>query len=293
MSIRVGTSGWRYPEWRRDFYPEGLPQRRELAYLAARVDSVEINGSFYSLQRPEYYRRWAAETPEGFVFAVKGSRFITHLKKLNDVTVPLANFLASGPLALGKKLGPFLWQFPENIPLDARFERFFELLPRNTDEAAKLARKHDARVTGRSALKTDHPQRLQHVVELRTACAPKFLAMLRRHDIGLVIADTAGRFPCAEAVTAGVVYVRLHGETELYGGGYAPESLERWARKCRRWSKRADVYVYFDNDKHGRAPYDAVNLMKALKGERLPAAWKKTQEPPEVNRWHQRMRKTG
>src|SRR5687767_632119 len=101
--IRIGTSGWRYPEWRKDFYPEGLPQRLELQYIAQRVSSVEINGSFYSLQRPEYYRRWAEETPPGFLFALKGSRFITHMKKLRDVKLPLANFLASGPLALGEK----------------------------------------------------------------------------------------------------------------------------------------------------------------------------------------------
>lgn len=288
--IRIGTSGWRYPEWRGDFYPQGLPQRLELQYLAQRVSSVEINGSFYSLQRPEYYRRWAEETPPGFLFAVKGSRFITHMKKLRDVKVPLANFLASGPLALGEKLGPFLWQFPENMPRDlSRFEKFFALLPRDTDAASRLARQHDARVTGRSALKTAHPKALQHAVEVRTACDPELLALLRRHDLGLVIADTAGRFPCAEEVTSELVYLRLHGETELYGGGYAPDSLQRWARKLHRWAKQGDVYVYFDNDKHGRAPYDAIALQDEVDGKpsRHPR-WKVTKEPPPVPRHHQR-----
>ena len=210
--IRIGTSGWRYPEWRKDFYPEGLPQRLELQYIAQRVSTIEINGSFYSLQRPEYYRRWADETPPGFLFALKGSRFITHMKKLNDVRVPLANFFASGPLALGEKLGPLLWQFPENMQRDLqRFERFFELLPRDTDAASKLARQHDARVSGRSALKTTHPKPLRHAVEIRTVCDQPFFDLLRKHDIGLVIADTAGRFPCAEEVTSRLVYVRLHG----------------------------------------------------------------------------------
>ncbi len=288
--IRIGTSGWRYPEWRQDFYPKGLPQRRELEYLAERVNSVEINGSFYSLQRPEYYRRWADQTPDDFLFALKGSRFITHMKKLRDVQVPLANFFASGPLALGQKLGPVLWQFPENMPLDPeRFARFFDLLPRDTDEASKLARKHDARVSGRSALKSPHPKQLRHTVEVRTVCDPTFLDVLREHDIGLVIADTAGRFPCAEEVTAGIVYLRLHGETELYGGGYAPDSLARWARKLRRWARSADVYAYFDNDKHGRAPYDAIALQREVDGKPSEhPSWKKKEEPAPVRRKHQR-----
>jgi hypothetical protein len=108
----IGTSGWRYPPWRAVFYPPGLAQRRELAYLAGRMNSVEINGSFYSLQRPASYRAWAAETPDDFLFAVKASRYITHLKQLRDIRLPLANFLASGLLALGPKLGPLLWQLP-------------------------------------------------------------------------------------------------------------------------------------------------------------------------------------
>ncbi len=111
--VRVGISGWRYAGWRGDFYPAGLPQRRELEYAAAWLTSIEINGSFYSLQRPDSYRRWRAETPDGFVFAVKGGRFITHLKRLQDVETPLANFFASGVLALGPSLGPVLWQLPE------------------------------------------------------------------------------------------------------------------------------------------------------------------------------------
>ncbi|MBK7862615.1 MAG: DUF72 domain-containing protein [Archangiaceae bacterium] len=284
----MGTSGWRYPEWRRDFYPVGLPQRRELEYVAQRVSSVELNGSFYSLQRPEYYRRWAAETPPGFVFAVKGSRYITHMKKLRDVKVPLANFFASGPLALGEKLGPLLWQFPEVMPLDERFAAFFDLLPRDTDEAGKLARHHDARVNGRCALRSPHPQPLQHAVEIRSLCAPGFIELLRERGIGLVVADTAGRFPCAEAVTSKLVYVRLHGETELYGGGYAPESIARWAAKLKRWAKQADVYAYFDNDRHGRAPFDAVALQDAVEGRaRAAARWSQIHEPPTVQRRHQ------
>src|SRR5690554_5572476 len=117
-TVRIGTSGWVYKGWNDVFYPAGVPRRAALAYLAERMSTVEINGSFYSLQRPESYRRWYAETPRGFVFAVKGSRFITHNKKLRDVEVPLANFLASGVLALREKLGPFVWQLPANARCD-------------------------------------------------------------------------------------------------------------------------------------------------------------------------------
>src|SRR5262245_45964388 len=117
-SIRIGISGWNYPAWRGVFYPKGLAQRRELEYASRQFDSIEINGTFYSLQRPEYYEAWHAATPPGFVFAVKGSRFVTHMKKLRDIKTPLANFFASGPLALKEKLGPILWQFGPQWPVD-------------------------------------------------------------------------------------------------------------------------------------------------------------------------------
>src|SRR4051794_41475684 len=122
--IRIGISGWRYAPWRGTFYPKGLAQKNELSYAASKVSTIEINGSFYSLQRPESYARWYEETPDGFVFAVKGSRFITHMKKLRDVDTALANFFASGVLRLRDKLGPILWQFPERFPVD--LERFAE-----------------------------------------------------------------------------------------------------------------------------------------------------------------------
>ena len=122
----IGISGWTYPPWRGSFYPPGLPHKRELEYAAGQVNSIEINGSFYSLQRPSSYLAWRDQTPDGFVFAVKGGRFITHMKKLNDVETPLANFLASGVLALGDKLGPLLWQLPPMLGFDEdRLTTFF------------------------------------------------------------------------------------------------------------------------------------------------------------------------
>src|SRR4051812_28239238 len=134
-SVRVGISGWTYAGWRGDFYPRGLPHRRELAYAAERLDTVEINGSFYSLQRPTSYQSWREQTPDDFVFAVKVGWFVTHMKRLRDVEQPLANFFGSGVLALGPKLGPVLWQLPERFEYDADLlASFFRLLPRTVRE---------------------------------------------------------------------------------------------------------------------------------------------------------------
>ena len=270
--IRVGVSGWSYPRWRGDFYPPGLRQRDELGYVAERMSSVELNGSFYSLQRPSSYVSWSEATPADFVLAVKGSRYITHLKRLRDVEQPLANFLASGPLVLGPKLGPLLWQLPERLEHDADLlEQFFRLLPRTTRAAADLAGHHDERVPedrAHTAVDVDRP--LRHVLEARhpSFAEPSAIAQLREHDIGCVVADTAGRFPVVDAVTSSVVYVRLHGEKKLYAGGYSAASLDRWAERCRQWAGSpgvTDVLVYFDNDSDGRAPYDAVALLERLR----------------------------
>ncbi|WNB86666.1 DUF72 domain-containing protein [Cellulomonas sp. ATA003] len=290
--VRIGISGWRYAPWRGSFYPPGLPQRRELEHAASSMTSIEINGSFYSLQRPESYVAWAEQTPPGFVFSVKGGRFITHMKKLADVGTPLANFFASGVLALGSKLGPFLWQLPPVLGYDAdRLTSFVDLLPRTTAAAAELALRHDERLDGRAWTTTDADRPLRHAVEVRHAsyATPAFVDLLRRHGIGLVVADTAGRWPLFEDVTADFVYVRLHGDTELYVSGYDDDALDAWATRIRRWSagdsfvggpvaappgsaavdpppapSGRDVFVYFDNDVKVRAPFDAMALAARL-----------------------------
>src|SRR5512132_1907221 len=137
--LRIGISGWRYAGWRGKFYPKGLPQHHELQFASGAFNSVEINGSFYSLQRPSSYQRWHSETPDDFVFSVKGARFITHMKKLRDIETPLANFFASGVLALREKLGPILWQLPPNLGFDAeRLRGFFGALPRTVLGAAEV-----------------------------------------------------------------------------------------------------------------------------------------------------------
>jgi uncharacterized protein YecE (DUF72 family) len=266
--IRIGTSGWLYPPWRGAFYPSGLPHRRELEYLSQRLNSVELNGSFYSLQRPASYQSWHAQTPDDFVFAVKGSRFITHMKRLRDITIPLANFFASGPLALGAKLGPFLWQLPATLRYDPDLlTAFFALLPRDTTAAAELAALHDSRLTDRHWLAVDTARPLRHAIEVRHPdfATPEFLNLLRANDIALVIADTAGTFPYLEAVTADFVYVRLHGDVELYASGYTDTALDTWADKIRTLThNRLDAYIYFDNDIKAHAPRDAIALSARL-----------------------------
>jgi len=267
--IRIGISGWNYAGWRGDFYPPGLVQRRELEFAAERFSSIEINGSFYSLQRPSSYAAWRQRTPDDFVFAVKGGRFITHMKKLAGVEAPLANFFASGVLALGPKLGPVLWQLPPNLGYDEeRLTGFFELLPRTTGEAAELAARHDAKLAGDRALTTAEDDRpVRHALEVRhpSFASEAAVALLREHDIAFVVADTAGRWPLVEEATSDHMYVRLHGDEELYTSGYTPEALDRWAEKIRGWADRGlDCYVYFDNDAKGFAPHDALGLIERV-----------------------------
>lgn len=282
---RIGISGWTYPPWRGDFYPKGLPQKRELAYASRIFSSIEINGTFYSLQWPESFVRWAEATPEDVVFAVKGGRFVTHMKRLRDVTTPLANFFASGVLKLGAKLGPFLWQLPPNFRFDAaRIESFVRQLPHDTDAAGALARRHDARMAGRAWTEPLVSMRLRHAMEIRhdSFKTPEFIRILRRHNVALVHADTV-EWPLLGDLTADFVYCRLHGSEELYTSGYDDAALDQWAARVRRWTageevddlphvagparrRKRDVFVYFDNDAKVRAPYDAQGLIRRLAG---------------------------
>ncbi|MDH6593571.1 uncharacterized protein YecE (DUF72 family) [Variovorax sp. TBS-050B] len=284
---RIGISGWRYAPWRGRFYPAGLAQRQELEFASRMLPTIEINGSFYSLQRPVSYQAWHDATPEGFVFAVKGPRYVTHILRLKDVRTPLANFFASGVFALRDKLGPILWQLPPSFAFDAeRLDAFFSLLPRDGRAALALARQHDERLNDRSFLKVPARQRLRHAVEVRHASfeTPEFIALLRRHGVALVVADTAGRWPLLEDLCADFVYMRLHGDKELYASGYDAAALDRWAERIDAWRhgrqvkdarlaeprrkmtgrKPRDVYCYFDNDVKVHAPYDAAHLAARL-----------------------------
>jgi len=294
MAIHIGISGWRYPPWRGVFYPAGLAQARELAYAARFLPTIEINGSFYSLQRPASYAAWYAATPPGFVFAVKGNRFITHMLKLRGIETPLANVLASGMFALREKLGPILWQFPPQLRFEPdKIESFLRMLPRDTGEALALARRHDDKMHGREWLEIDAVRPLRHAIEIRhdSFRDEAFIALLRTYNVALVVADSAGKFPNDEDVTADFMYIRLHGEHELYASGYEDDSLARWAQRIRLWSEgkqpddarliskvappkatARDVYCYFDNDIKVRAPFDAKRLMALLDLDWKPAA---------------------
>ncbi|NYK11424.1 DUF72 domain-containing protein [Leifsonia naganoensis] len=267
-TARVGIAGWTYAPWRGVFYPKGLPHRAELAYAAERLDSIELNGSFYSLQRPSSWRKWAAETPDDFVFAVKGGRYITHILRLKNTREALANFFASGMLTLGPKLGPLLWQLPPNLPLDPdALHAFLDSLPKTTTEAAALAGESTLDEDRRdAATPADRP--LRHAVEARhpSFADPAFARIAREHGVAVVVADTAGRYPLLREVTTDFVYVRLHGDEELYTSGYTDVALDRWATDARGWlDDGLDVYAYFDNDVKVRAPYDAMGLRERLR----------------------------
>lgn len=288
--VRIGVSGWNYDHWKGDVYPDHLPRDRWLDWISRRFSTVEANGPFYSLLSPHSYRSWYEATPPGFRFALKGSRFITHNKKLADVRRPLANFLASGVLALGEKLGPLLWQLSPRHVFDAtRLASFLDLLPKDTESAARLARDHDGRVED-AWLDVEANHRLRHVIEARheSFFTPEAISVLRKGGVALAISHASG-WPMAEELTAGFVYVRLHGAPRTYESGYSGSELERWAARIRAWSrgsepedarrvtdrapparKGRDVYVYFDNDAVGRAPRDALALCDRLK-ERIGA----------------------
>jgi uncharacterized protein YecE (DUF72 family) len=279
--VRIGISGWTYKPWRGVFYPEDLSQKRELEYASKTFNSIEINGTFYSLQRPTSFERWAAETPDDFVFSVKAPRFITHMRRLKDVDAPVSNFLASGIFNLGQKLGPILWQLPPNFLFKPEIlEAFFKLLPHDTEEAAAVARRHDKWMSGRAALEPGAKRPLRHAMEIRHAsfATPEFINLLRKYDVALVCADTV-EWPRLMDLTSDFMYCRLHGSEVLYASGYDDESLDQWSARVHAWLRgkepedaervirekgpkrpARDVFVYFDNDAKVRAPFDAKSL---------------------------------
>src|SRR4051812_38749645 len=273
----IGISGWRYRGWRGDFYPKGLQQRRELGYAAERVGSVGINGSFYSLQRPSSYRAWAEQTPEGFQFAVKGGRYITHMLRLRNADAALGNFFASGVLALEQRLGPVLWQLPARERFDPEvLDAFLGRLPTTTAEAAEVGRRHDEKLKAEAELTVRSSRRIRHALEVRhdSFDTAECEEVLRRHGVALVVSDGAGSWPMIRrVVSADFVYVRLHGGDELYVSGYSPEELRAWAREVLGWldgsgapdGRPRDVYVYFDNDAKGFAPWDALELQRLVR----------------------------
>lgn len=284
MSVYVGISGWTYDGWRGSFYPPKLKHKEELFFASRELPTIEINGTFYALQRPTSYLKWYETTPENFIFSVKANRYITHIRRLKDIETPLANFFSSGLLGLDEKLGPILWQFPPSLKFDPeRFKRFLELLPTSTFAAARLARKSELN-KDRKLLHTDQNRPLRHAVEIRNESFlnPLFIEMLKEHGVTLVFADTAGKWPYMEDLTGDFLYLRLHGDSELYVSGYDDETLDFWKRRINNWTQgkdpkdaltlldhslshtKKDAFIYFDNDQKVRAPVDAKTLIQKL-----------------------------
>ena len=286
---RIGISGWLYGPWRGVFYPKGLQQRRELEYASRQMNSIEINGTFYSLQRPASFKKWHDETPDDFVFAVKGPKYLTHMKKLSDIRQPLANFFASGVLLLGKKLGPILWQFPPWWSYDhERLSEFLKMLPRTSKKASELALEHNLKKDDWIWTDAVAKTKIRYAFEPRhpSFFTEDFVKLLRKHNAALVLADTAGKWIYFEDLTADLIYCRLHGAKELYASGYTDEELDRWADRIEKWKagkqprdaklitkeyyklgEKRDVFVYFDNDIKVHAPFDAISLANKLKNK--------------------------
>ena len=259
----VGISGFRYPGWKKTFYPEKLPSADELYYASRQVGSIELNGTFYASQRPSSFERWHESTPKNFVFSVKGPRFITHILRLRNAEQALSTFFASGVLRLEEKLGPILWQLPPNFKYRKEvLEDFLKLLPHTTKEAAKLAKKANQKYLKEkidTRVRKNH--RLRHALEVRNDSfknEPSFLKLLKKYRVALVCADAPKKWPYFEESTASFFYARLHGGTALYKSEYGLPCLRKWAKHARKWhgskGRGKDVFVYFDNDVKTHAP---------------------------------------
>jgi len=262
--IRAGIGGWTFEPWRGVFYPKGLDQSRELAFASAHLPTIEINGTFYRTQTPKTFAKWARETPDGFVFSLKGLRYVTNRRVLAEAGDSIKRFLDSGPLELGSRLGPFLWQFPPTKKFDeADFGAFLDLLPREIGGQA-----------------------LRHAVEVRhdSFCTPAFITLLRRFGVAVVLAEHDS-YPALADVTSDFVYARLQKGKDTVKTGYAPKALDQWSERVQSWAAGGepkdlarvdtktsakkmprDVFVYFIHEGKVRAPAAAMALMERVKG---------------------------
>lgn len=285
--IYVGMSGWTFEGWRKDFYPKGLPQKKELEYASRQVNSIEVNGTFYSLQKPASFQRWYDETPNGFCFSIKAPQYITHIRRLKEVEEPVANFFASGLFCLKEKLGPILWQFPPSLTLkDDRFQKFLDILPFDSKAALKVAKKHSSKMDGRNFLEIHGDYPIRHAFEFRhpSFANPEFIDLLREHNVAVVFGHSGGiSSPYMEDLTADFIYARMHGQDEEYKeNGYGEKFVKSWAERVKIWMDgkqpkdvlcisdtkpklmKRDAYIYFDTETKSTAPFDAVRLLNIL-----------------------------
>jgi uncharacterized protein YecE (DUF72 family) len=260
--IRVGIGGWVFKPWRGTFYPEKLPQARELEHASRAVTTIEINGTFYGSQRPESFRRWAAETPDDFVFSLKGPRFTTHRALLAEAGASIERFLTSGVLELKSKLGPILWQLPPTKAFEPEdFATFLSLLPHGLD--------------GRP---------IRHAVEARhpSFCVPEFVTLMRTFSVAIALVDS-DQHPMIADVTSDFLYLRLQRSAEEIDSGYPKGDLATWAKRARAWAEggapadlptlapaagpkgKRDVFAYMISGAKVRAPAAAQALLALLK----------------------------
>ena len=245
--IHIGIGGWTYEPWRGVFYPEGLSQKRELEYASRQLTSIEINGTYYSTFKPASWAKWRDETPDGFVFAVKGSRYCTNRKDLAGAGDAVARFVGQGLSELGDRLGPINWQLMVTKKFDAAdIGAFFDLLPRE--------------VAGR---------KLRHALEVRHASFkdPRFYDLARRHGIAIVFADDDD-FPLIEEPTADFTYARLMRTREDVETGYTTAEIGQWTKRSKTWAERGDAFVYFISGAKIRAPAAAQALIKSIDGQK-------------------------
>lgn len=282
--VEVGISGWKYKGWKGTFYPQGISAKKELEFASRQLPTIEINSTFYRLHTPVTYQHWYESTPTDFIFSVKANRYITHIRRLKNIQIPMANFFASGVLALKEKLGPILWQFPPSMVFKPeRFESFLKQLPHNFKEAVELA-KNSTLPLEKTYSVYDKNLKIRHAIEIRNMSFlnPWFVELLKEHNVAIVFADTAGKWPYLEDITADFIYLRLHGDSKLYLSGYDDETLDFWSERIKKWKEgeeaqdrltiseeraspiERDVYVYFDNDAKVRAPVDAQGLISRL-----------------------------
>lgn len=279
-TIRLGTAGWVYEPWRDTFYPKGLKQKDELAWSSGRLGNIEINATFYSHQKAASFQNWAAATPDDFVFSVKGHQLVTHIKRLKDVEIPLANFFASGVLALGSKLGPFCWQLPGNAKYDPdRVEIFLGLLPHTPGALLALAGKSEG-LKNEPFLDATGITRVRHAIEVRheSFATPRFIEQLRAHNVALVVSDTA-EWPYIDQ-TADFAYARLQGAPGAER--YTPEERSVRAQWLKAWAEGRpvadgryvtgpeqsppprDVNAFFVSTDKDNAPHNARAVMAEL-----------------------------
>lgn len=268
--IYIGTSGWSYPHWRGLFYPADLPEREWLEFYADNFSTVELNASFYHLPKEETFRGWYERTPKDFIFAVKGSRFISHVKKMKDCQEPLGNLLKVAAL-LKEKLGPIFFQFPPSFKANrGRLESFLDLLSADASSNPKGLFSNGERKLASGAsvksptLRVKRDWRFAFEFRHPSWFVDEIYDLLREANCALIASDTP-RYPYEEVQTADFMYLRLHGHEQLYASSYSGEQLKEYAQKIRKWQRRGDIFVFFDNDFNANAVKNAKELAKLLR----------------------------